>query len=316
MISIYNGGSVATVTGFIESVSERKTKRNKSFVQFTLCKNGQSCSCFLWDSSLSKCKIEQNDVLEVKGQVKLYNGSKSLHVSGYKKVEPSEEIMDELMPHLPDEEIAAYKEEVNHLIADINNKNYKKLLVCAFKKYGKEIFQAPAASKVHEAYRNGLIKHTINVTYNAIGLTKNYSTIIDKDLVVTASLLHDIGKIKSYIFNKFTIEYTKAGSLMDHIAMGSEIISNLCKECDIKITDEEIMLLKHCILSHHGSVDKGWGSCVSPAIPEAIIIHAADMADTQMSIMTDEIDKLNAGEKSDTKNYFLKSFVYKKLGSE
>ena len=117
MIDTYSDGSVVAITGFVESISERFTKNRKKFVQLTLCQNGRSASCFLWNTTLTASKIEQNDVVKVKGQVKLYNGKKSLHISQHKKIEPTEELMKELMPHLPDEEIEAYKQEVNRLIA-------------------------------------------------------------------------------------------------------------------------------------------------------------------------------------------------------
>jgi len=317
MLAEYGDGSTVSITGFVESVTERKTKNNKKFVQFSMSKNGKSARCFIWNKDLASLDIKQNDILEVKGSVNLYKEQfKSLNVFSTTKIEATEELMQELLPHLPDEEIEAYKTEINELIKGIENKKYKKLLTVAFKKFGSEIFESPAASKVHQNYRNGLIEHTIAVTNNAIGLASTYRTSIDMDLLVCAALLHDIGKIKNYFFNKFTIEYTIQGCLMDHIAGGIEIINDLCEKHKINLTDEERMMLKHCILSHHGSVDKGWGSCVSPAIPEALIVHTADMLDSQLSIMLDDIDGLTAGEKTKDRNYFLKNYVYRKLGED
>lgn len=316
MLSSYNDGATVVITGFVESVIEKTTRTNKKYVQFSIAKNSKNTRCIIWNQDLKSLNIEQNDILEIKGLVNLYKEFKSLKVISHKKIEPTKELMEELLPHLPDEEVQAYKMEINELIKRIENKNYKKLLTTIFKLYGKDIFESPAASKVHQNYRNGLIEHTISVTNNAIGLAGNYRTAVDMDLLICASLLHDIGKIKNYVFNKFTIEYTELGCMLDHIAMGSEIISNICTKYNINLTDEELMQLKHCVLSHHGSVDKGWGSCVSPAIPEALIVHAADMLDSQLSIMLDEIDGLNAGEKTKQRNYFLRNFVYRKLGED
>jgi len=312
MLSNYNKGENITIQGFVESLVEKKTKKQKPYTQLTLSKGGKATRCFIWDTSLKQSGLQQNDVIEVSGAVNIYNEFRSLHISEFKKIQITEELQDELLPHLPAEELDAYKLEINKLVEMVEDSDYRKILVALLKKHKKEIFVAPAAAKVHEACVNGLIKHTANVAAIALEVGKIYATAIDMSLLVTASILHDIGKIHTYIFNEFAIEYTKPGFMMDHLAMGSEMVSDIVREKNIAISEEKLLLLKHCILSHHGKVSNGWGSPVSPAIPEALILHGCDMIDSQLSIMLDAIDELKSGESSKDKNYFIGNFIYRK----
>ena len=310
MLSNFKKDENITIQGFIESLVEKKTKKQKAYTQLTLSKGGKSTRCFIWDTSLKNTNLKQNDVIEVSGIVNIYNDFRSLHVSEFRKIEITEELQDELLPHLPAEEIDAYKLEINKLVEMVEDKDYRKILVSLLKKYKKEIFIAPAAQKVHEACVAGLIKHTSNVAAIALEVGKIYATAVDVSLLITASILHDIGKIHTYIFNEFAIEFTKKGFMMDHLVIGIEMISDIIKEKNIPISEEKLLLLKHCILSHHGK--KEYGSPVCPAIPEALILHYSDMVDSQLSIMLDGIDELKSGETSKDRNYFIGNYIYRK----
>lgn len=70
---------------------------------------------------------------------------------------------------------------------------------------------------------------------------------------------------------------------------------------------EEIEMLQHIILSHHGRLE--WGSPVEPATIEAIIVHHVDNLDAKVYAFSDELSHMEPGEKQVSQN--IHSKVYK-----
>lgn len=73
--------------------------------------------------------------------------------------------------------------------------------------------------------------------------------------------------------------------MIGHLVMGVEIVSGICRKHDIPLGNAEVLHLKHCILSHHGDVENGWGSAVSGKTPTAILFHHLDMIDSKMNAL-------------------------------
>ncbi len=131
---------------------------------------------------------------------------------------------------------------------------------------------APAAIMIHHAHASGLLEHIWEVLNYCERLCEVHSTL-DKDLVYAGAILHDIGKINSYV-STITIDTSREGMLLDHAYLGCEIVSKYISE--IPDFPEELKnKLKHIILSHHGQTSMG--AFIKPAIPEAAAIHSADM---------------------------------------
>ena len=60
---------------------------------------------------------------------------------------------------------------------------------------------APAAMKIHQAYLRGLWEHSVGVAEIALNIASIYPEI-DCDLLIVATLLHDIGKIYEYGYER------------------------------------------------------------------------------------------------------------------
>lgn len=135
----------------------------------------------------------------------------------------------------------------------------------------------PAGIKIHHAHTSGLLEHTWEVLNYCEKIVEIHSSL-DKDLLYAGAILHDIGKVKTFVAS-ISIDNSREGFLLDHIHLGCNLVSKYISE----IADFPVDLhnkLQHIILSHHGEPEMG--SVVRPAIPEASAIHSADMMGSQI----------------------------------
>ena len=165
---------------------------------------------------------------------------------------------------------------------------YLQQLLCAFFKNPtiEEQFKFHSAAKsVHHGFVGGLLEHTVSVTRNCNYFAKAYP-ILNRDLLLTASMFHDIGKLKE--LSTFPEnDYTDAGNLLGHIVIGSEWVGEEIKKIDgfpVLLANE----LKHCILAHHGELE--FGSPKKPALIEAIALSFADNIDAKMETVKEMLN--------------------------
>jgi 3'-5' exoribonuclease len=132
--------------------------------------------------------------------------------------------------------------------------------------------EAPAAKHYHQAYRSGLLEHTVSVA-QAVSAAAALFPGIDRDVAVTGALLHDIGKTEAYNDDPLAIELTDAGRLQAEIPLGYYKVRRQIEEISGFDADLAQAVL-HIILSHHGALEHG--SPVVPATREAALVHAID----------------------------------------
>lgn len=131
---------------------------------------------------------------------------------------------------------------------------------------------APAAKTYHQAYRHGLLEHTLSVA-QAVSAAAAFFPGIDRDVALTGALLHDIGKTEAYNDDPLAIDFTDAGRLQGEIPLGYYLVRREIEE----IPGFDPALAKavlHIILAHHGSLEHG--SPVLPATREAVLVHMID----------------------------------------
>jgi len=131
---------------------------------------------------------------------------------------------------------------------------------------------APAAKLYHQAYRHGLLEHTVSVA-QAVSAAANFFPGIDREVAVAGALLHDIGKTEAYNDDPLAIDLTDAGRLQGEIPLGYYTVRRQIEE--IPGFDPSLaQAVLHIILSHHGSLEHG--SPVLPATREAVLVHMID----------------------------------------
>lgn len=151
---------------------------------------------------------------------------------------------------------------------------------------------APAAKTYHQAYRHGLLEHTLSVA-QAVSAAANFFPGIDRDVAVTGALLHDIGKCVAYNDDPLAIDLTDAGRLQGEIPLGYYTVRRAIE--DLPGFDPALaQCVLHIILSHHGSLEHG--SPVIPATREAVLVHMIDNLGGRLGSF-DRLEKqLPAGE--------------------
>jgi len=199
----------------------------------------------------------------------------------------------QLLPIIPD--IERVKAEVSEMIETVENAFLRKLLERLIGNNGScgEFFEAPAAKVYHHALIGGLAKHSLNVAKYALAIYEISPSkdSIDRNLIVAASLLHDLGKAKTYSRDDYSFDYTDIGQLEDHIAIGVRLIDREIGAIDgfPELLASELL---HIVLSHHGELQ--FGSPVAPKTREALIIHHCDNLDAKL----DHFDSLVSGTPS------------------
>ena len=170
-------------------------------------------------------------------------------------------------------------DELMGYIGSVKNQYLSKLLHSFFdnKEFERRFKFHSAAKSVHHGFVGGLLEHTLAVTKNCDYFSKMYP-VLNRDLLVTAAIFHDIGKLKE--LSTFPEnDYTDAGQLLGHIMIGAEWVGDAIKTIDgfpVVLANE----LKHCILAHHGELE--FGSPKKPALIEALALSFADNIDAKM----------------------------------
>ena len=236
-------------------------------------------------------KLKSGEVYIVNGRMKDYQGKLQLNITDLRQVDGSDDVnLDDFYDKakLSKEELA---NKINDYYAKIQNDYLKNITSVLLKRHFKNFFDYPAAVTMHHNYYQGLAYHTYSMLKLSDAFIELYP-FINKDLIYSGIILHDLGKIMELSGPKGT-EYTKAGKLLGHISIGAnEVYATAC-ELGIEKT-EEVLNLLHIILSHHGELE--YGSPKQPATVEAEVVHLLDFCDSRMASLEPEILKTKKGE--------------------
>ncbi len=137
---------------------------------------------------------------------------------------------------------------------------------------------APAAKKVHHAYVGGLLEHSLSMALLAEKIAGHYSGV-DRDMLIAGTILHDIGKIREFNY-KTGIDYSDEGRLMSHIVIGIQLLDEQIEQIE-SFPGDQALLLKHILVSHHGS--KEFGSPEPPKTIEAVLVNYIDEIDSKIN---------------------------------
>ncbi len=175
-------------------------------------------------------------------------------------------------PSVPVERLEA---DLRELLATIQHPQLRALLDRFFGE-GSPVWarfrEAPAAKYYHQAYRHGLLDHTVSVAH-AVSACASAFPGVDRDIAVTGALLHDIGKTMAYNDDPLGIDLTDAGRLQGEIPLGYYLVRREIERID-GFDVELAQAIFHVVLSHHGTLENG--SPVIPATREATLVHAID----------------------------------------
>lgn len=222
--------------------------------------------------------LKDQDVFYVQGIISEYRRTLDLTIETIRLVPKEEVDLTDLLPSSP-VDLEVLERRLDFLIKKIFRPELRILLEKFFQhpEKGDAYRKAPAAIKIHQAYLRGLWEHSLRVAEIAQGIAKLYPGI-DYDLVVAGALLHDIGKIREYSYER-GIKFTTEGRLLGHIILGIELLTEEIAGIP-DFPDELRSKLLHILVSHHGKYE--WQSPKRPKLMEALVIHHADAMDGEL----------------------------------
>lgn len=239
----------------------------------------------VWDpNSGGIADYDEMDFIEVFGDVISYNGALQLNIRQIRKAYDDEYIASDYMPTSEKSVDTMYNELLN-FIKQVKNKYLHEALEFYFVKdeeFIKRFKGHSAAKTVHHGFAGGLLEHTLGVVKLCEYYVKSYP-LLNKDLLYTAAIFHDIGKTKELSCFPEN-DYTDDGQLLGHIVIGVEMVGDAVRNIEgfpEKLANE----LKHCIVAHHGELE--YGSPKKPALAEAVALNLADSTDAKMQTLTE-----------------------------
>ncbi|MBM7096439.1 HDIG domain-containing protein [Bacillus sp. H-16] len=253
----------------------------------------------MWDvNDQQKAAVQRKTILKIDGTVRHFRGKKQLQINRVRIANDEDNIDVQSLVQKSSTSREELWQDLRMVIDDIQNDVYGAIIRKLFgNKEIREAFTTLPASKVmHHAYYAGLLDHVVSLCHSTLQLLAVYPHL-NKDLLLTTCLLHDIGKTRT-IHDAITPEYTDEGQLMGHLVMSVEMINEAAFEAGFSIQNEEVVALKHCILSQFGDADKGMGSAVSGKMPEAIFFNAIEELDAKLNAL-----QMNKGQSEDGWQY-------------
>lgn len=275
------------------------TKNGKQYENVILQDKTGTIDAKIWNpNSPGICDFDVMDYIDVVGDVTSFAGALQISIQQTRVAREGEYYPSDYLPVSKNSTDTMYDELVGYIRA-IQNPYLKKLLQCFFVEDGefiKSFKNHSAAKTVHHGFVGGLLEHTLSVVRLCDFYAKSYP-VINRDLLLTAAMCHDIGKTKE--ISAFpTNDYTDEGQLLGHIMIGAEMIHDVAKTIEdfpVNVENE----LKHCILAHHGELE--FGSPKKPALVEACALNLADNTDARMETLTEIFE--SAGNKTDWLGY-------------
>ncbi|MHB1361496.1 MAG: 3'-5' exoribonuclease YhaM family protein [Thermoleophilia bacterium] len=272
------------VTGFFVCAGKivKVDRNNNRYMDLRLSDASGVISGKMWDVNDSDIgRFCAHDVVKVLAVVTSgFRGAPELKVERIRAAAPEDEFdLEELLPSSP-RELAEMEAELAAIRASIANPYLAALLDEIFNEEMYHDFcQAPAAKGFHHNYIHGLLEHTVSVCRVADAIAGQYPEI-NRDLLVTAAILHDIGKTVEFDYST-AIDYSDSGRLLGHIVLGEKMVADAIARL-VDFPAELMLQLLHLVLSHHG--EKEYGSPIRPKTPEAFLLNHADDIDAKANV--------------------------------
>lgn len=274
-----------------KSVSQKKDGNN--FLNVSLSDKTGRIKGVIWDNvDQIASAVTSGNFVHIEGSVSQYNGNLQLVIRKMTPCPPDSADPSDFIPKT-DRNTDVMLEGLINLTSSIKNKYLKQLLdafwndedfVCKFK-------QAPAAKNMHHVFIGGLLLHSFSMAKLADKIAMHYGGI-DRDLLLTGAILHDIGKIRELRYN-LSIDYSDEGRLLSHIVIGCRMIDEKIREIK-DFPEEQALLIRHMIVSHHGS--KEFGSPEPPKTIEAVLLNYIDEIDAKVNGIREFISREDSGE--------------------
>jgi 3'-5' exoribonuclease len=275
-------GSDQVITTFflVHEKEIRNTREGKSYLRLELGDRSGTIEARMWDLFETIAKdINRDDFVKVQARVEIFRNKPQLALQQVRRAKPEEIDLVDFLPHTKEDVDKLYERLLE--FAQALRNPWLKMLVAGIvtdPKIAPRYKRAPAAKVMHHAFIGGLLEHVVGLCALAQLLATQYVEL-DVDLLLTAAMLHDVGKLDELCYER-AIGYTTEGQLLGHIVMELETVSRAMDEI-AGFPAPLKTVVQHMLISHHGQYE--FGSPKLPMIREAMVFHYMDDLDSKMA---------------------------------
>lgn len=275
----------------IQEAKKGTASNGKAFLTIYFVDATGEIDAKLWDASPEDEEVfTAGKVVKLTGDINEFRGKAQLRIKAIRPAQVTDGVrVSDFLEKAPVEQ-EVLQEQLMEAVFEMKNPNIQRIVRAFIKKYQEDLYVYPAASKNHHAFVSGLAYHIVSMLKIGRQLCELYPSL-NKDLLYAGIILHDIGKIHE-LTGVVSTSYTVEGTLLGHISIMVGEIKEIAQELDID--GEEVLLLQHIVLSHHGKPE--WGSAKQPMVKEAEILHLIDLIDAKMNMLDRALDKTSPGE--------------------
>lgn len=280
----------------VKDAGLRTAKNGKKFIAFTFQDTSGTLDGMYWDAKEEDVKrFQPGTVVLLNGKRETYQGRPQVKILRMRPAEAGEPASPQLYVEKAPVQTEQMVEEFNQVLFSIENVHWNRIVRYLLKEYQEQFFTYPAAKKNHHAFRGGLAYHTLTMLHLGQAVTKEYPSL-DASLLYAGIILHDLGKVLE-LSGPVGTEYTVAGNLIGHLVLVDEAIIKACLALKINDQEEDVLLLRHMVLSHHGLLE--YGSPVRPKLMEAEVLHHLDDLDASLQMMRSALKQTEPGQFSE-----------------
>lgn len=217
------------------------------------------------DASFLDAQFDRGDIVRVAGRVESFQDQRQINLRSIKRAAENE--AGEPGDYLP----SAYRDVdeldgfFEHLAGEVQDSGFSALLgaVLSDAELRSGLRTAPCTIGGHHAYLGGLLEHSVAVATLARE-TQDLHRRLDLDLLVTAALLHDVGKIREFEYGAEIVQ-SEEGRLLGHLQLGVQVIREQIARGGGIDRSRELALL-NCVLTHHGAPGGNFASAEALAL--------------------------------------------------
>ncbi len=264
----------------VKEKSSGITKTGNAYLKLKLIDRSGEMEGRIWTSVETFANsFEKDDFVHVIGKSVSFKEHLQLNITHIQRVEEEEILFSDFFP-MAEKDIEEMFRSLSEISDQIRNPHLHQLIKLFWEdeSFIKLFKVAPASKWLHHNYLGGLLEHTLSMVQLVLKNASHYNGL-NLDLLLTASILHDVGKVDELSYRR-SFDYSDEGRLLGHITLGIERVEDKIRQVP-DFPKDLSTLLKHLLLSHHGQYI--WGSPKRPMTLEAVMLHYLDDMDAKMN---------------------------------
>ncbi len=282
-IRTWENGDIVQGFALLTKKEQRQDRNGKTFLDMEITDSSGSIVAKVWaDSPALNGQFEAHHFIAFRGSVKNYREQLQLSIDDCRETNEDDRRFgfdESLLVPSTREDIDDLWARLTRLLQEkVDRPVLRRLAAETLEVHGPALREHPAAKAMHHAYRGGLLEHVVSMAELAVKVCEHYRDL-DRDLVVTGVLFHDLGKLIELGAMPVN-DYTLAGRLVGHVVIGRDLLRDRCAAIP-GFPEDLQLLLEHMVLSHQGK--KEFASPVEPMTPEAVVLHFIDDLDSKLN---------------------------------